>query len=348
MSPRLKILSVPAVVLAFSLPLSAQSLSRTLPVEVEAIAGDLLTADRWDFSRSWLSSDRGKTVVANYGDSLLAETIGGRRYWYALRHDSLSYTGEEDRLTIIRTDSAAFVCPLPLRPGISGAPSSFTASGTGGGRRFAIAETGEVGLSAATGYGTLILAPGDTLRNVLAVRERRSFTAVFPGDSTSASASALVETYRWYDSDGIATLLPVAMQRSVHTPPYDGSTPASAMAYLPDRGEFRVKDNDSRRPEDDETLPDAGAIAAALAAAGVTCDGRTITVEVTMPQPGLTVTVDIIDASGRLYLHESALSSGSADTLTLDCSSLRSGEYIAAIGVETVAVSPEKRLVIIR
>ena len=97
---KLKIPAVFIVTVIYSAVCSAQDLSRRLPTEVEALRGELLLNNRWDFSQQWLSSDRGQTLICNYGDSLLAETVEGRRHWYGLQQDSIIYIGEEDRLTV--------------------------------------------------------------------------------------------------------------------------------------------------------------------------------------------------------------------------------------------------------
>ena len=80
----------------------------------------------------------------------------------------------------------------------------------------------------------------------------------------------------------------------------------------------------------------------------ITCDGRSVTVQVAMPQPGLSVAIDVVDAAGRLYLHECILSSGATDGITVDCSGLRPGQYIAVVGVEELPVEPLKKMIIIR
>ncbi|MDE5567371.1 MAG: hypothetical protein K2J12_02905 [Muribaculaceae bacterium] len=353
MSGKLKIAFVFVLAVALSAVVSAQELSRVLPTEVEPLRGDLLQNDSWDFSQQWMSSDRGKTVICTYGDSLLTETIEGRRLWYGMPHDSILYIGEEDRLTVIAPDSAVMFARRPVEAGFSSGNVPFSAAGTGGGRRFRISETGTLSLSSATQSGTLIIAPGDTLRHVMAVRELRAFTATFPDDSTATTTSAVIETYRWYDAEGLRTLMPVAIQRAVYPSvnggmPDKDAEPSFAMAYLPDRSDVIVNDPKEKEGPDTPVSPDLYAVDAALCAATVYCDGRNVTVAVEMPEVGIIITVDIIDTGGRLYLHESTVSTGAADEVKLVCSGLRSGEYIAAIGVEGLDISPEKRLVIIR
>lgn len=350
---KLKIAFVFVLVVALSAVVRAQELSLRLPTEVEPLPGNLLQNDRWDFSQQWLSSDRGKTVICNYGDSLLTETIEGRRHWYRMSHDSILYIGEEDRLTVIAPDSAVMFARRPVEAGFSSGNVPFSATGTGGGRRFRISETGTLNFSSGAQSGTLIIVPGDTLRHVMAVRELRAFTATFPDDSTAATTSAVIETYRWYDAEGMLTFMPVAVQRAVYPSvnggmPDKDAEPSFAMAYLPDRSEVIVKDLKEKEEPDAPGLPDLEAVAGALAAATVYCDGSNVTVGVEMPEAGILITVDIIDAGGRLYLHESTVSTDAADEVNLDCSGLRAGEYIAAIGAEGLDVSPEKRLVIIR
>ena len=76
---------------AFAPVLMAQT--REFPIEAEAIKGDVLHTNVWDFSLQWLRNDRGRANVQVYGDSLLAETLDGRRFWYSCSGDSVLYRG---------------------------------------------------------------------------------------------------------------------------------------------------------------------------------------------------------------------------------------------------------------
>ena len=314
---------------------------RVFPCERSPLRGDLLSASVWDFSGQWLATDRGRSNVRVYGDSLLAETVNGRRCWYEISADSILYVSEEDRLTSLKTDSAVFSSPRPVAPGFSSS-AAYSSAGLGSGRRFAIIGHGTLSFDSSPGRGLFIPASGDTLRGITVTRERRKFTATFPDDTTSLPVECLVETYRWYDSDGLSSLLPLALQRTVRYGAEEDAEPAYSMALLPDRNGYNGENESGKA--DSEMPVDPEAAAKALREASVTCDGRTVSVNIALPQDGLTVAVDIIDASGRLYLHQTSTSG----SLTVDCSSLRQGEYIAAVSVENVATAPEKRLVLIR
>lgn len=318
-----------------------------LPLALSPLKGNLLQMSAWDFSQQWIAGDKAKTTVCVYGDSLLAETYDGRRFWYDISGDSLLYNGEEDRLTSINLDKPVYISSVPLSHGANNSSPVFSACGKGGGRQFSVSEFGSLEFTSSAQPGVLILAPGDTVSNVLAVREIRNVTA-YPTDDSLATTHLIAETYRWYDSDGLASLLPLAVQRSVYigTSVSLDSNPATSMAFLPERVGF-----DRRRQDDGGDInchqADAAAVEAALKDAIVSCDGRKVTVRVTMPQSELHLTVDIMDAAGRLYLHEDAFSSGTTDEITLDCTSLRQGQYIMATGVEDIAVAPKKELIII-
>ena len=322
-----------------------------LPVEVAPLKGDILNNACWDFSRQDLTEENAGTSVRVYGDSLLSEIFSGRRFWYSLRRDSVSFLGEEDRLTAIVVDSTAFVARTPLNFGFVNGGVTFEAHGKGAGRQFGVRERGSIEFACSTRPGVLILSPGDTITDVLAVRERRYITAVFPEDSVSVPSHLITEIFRWYDSFGTVSLLPVAVQRAMYTVSSltSGSVPVSSAAYLIDTGESgkdRQKRNGDGSP--DELTVDTDAVGAALQDAVISCDGKSVTVSVAMPEPGLSVTIDIIDAPGRLYLHESILSSGATDGITVDCSGLRAGQYIAVVGIEDMPVMPKKKMIIIR
>lgn len=320
-----------------------------LPMALAPLQGDLLHMSIWDFSQQWIAGDKAKTTICVYGDSLLAETYDGRRFWYDIIGDSLLYNGEEDRLTSICLDKPVYISSVPLSHGANNGSPVFSACGKGGGRQFSVSEFGSLEFTSSAQPGVLILAPGDTVSNVLAVRELRYITA-YPTDDSLATTHLIAETYRWYDSDGLESLLPLAVQRSVYIRASVSldSNPATSMAFLPERVGFdRRRQDDGGNGDINSHQADADAVEAALNAAVVSCDGRKVTVRVTMPQSELHLTVDIMDAAGRLYLHEDAFSSGTTEEMTLDCTSLRQGQYIVATGVEDIAVAPKKELIII-
>ena len=319
-----------------------------LPIAVAPLNGDILENAEWDFSHCRLVDDGARTSVRVYGDSLMSEIFDGRRFWYALG-DSVYFMGEEDRLTSIILEKPAFITSTPLLFGFNNPGVGFEAKGLGGGRQFGVCERGSVEFISSTRPGVLILAPGDTINEVLMSRERRFVTANFPSDSASMYFHMIIEIHRWFDIYGTASLLPIAVQRSV----YAGSTisanqkPVFSLAYLPDTGndtKERKRINDNNRTIDSsiEKFEDA------LNEAEIILDGRSITVYVSIPEPEININFDIVDASGYLYLHKSAISSGTAEKITLDCSGLRSGEYIAVVGIEEIPVAPNKKLIIIR
>lgn len=320
-----------------------------LPLVVDPLKGELLDTAVWDFSQQWSGDDRSGTSVHVYGDSLLAETVAGRRYWYCISGDSIFYNGEEDRLTTIVAERPVYMISGPLVPGSANGGITFTAEGKGGGRRFAVSERGTLGFAVARQPGTLILAPGDTVRNAIAVREIRNVEASFPDDSPAASTVMTTVTYRWYDSEGAASLLPLAVQRSVYASAAvtADAEPAVSSAYIPERGSLKNRGHENDSQETDPAA-DVPAIGAALSEASVTCDGRSVTVTAAIPEAGLTLTLDIMDEAGCLYLHDSTVTDGAQSEITLDCRSLRTGRYIAAIGIENIAVAPRKGIIIIR
>lgn len=88
---------------------AASSEELALPVAVGALAGDVLGCGIWDFSRQEILDDDAKTIVRVYGDSLMSETFGSRRFLYSTANDSIYFLGEEDLLTSIVLDNPAFI-----------------------------------------------------------------------------------------------------------------------------------------------------------------------------------------------------------------------------------------------
>ena len=311
---------------------------------VEPLGGDILQNTVWDFSRQNAAFDNARMSVSMYGDSLLSERFDGRSFWYCTRDDSLSFIGEEDRLTLINLNKPAFIAPIPLNFNILNCGMEFVAGGHGGGRQFDIYERGTLEFASSSRPGILILSPGDTIPDVLAVRERRDVVATFSYDADAPSQHLTVETYRWYSASGMTTLLPLAVQRTASTG-RNGSERTYSMAYLPSNEDIDITSRNSGGA--DEKILAFAAIEAALQDAFVTLDGRTITGHFCMPQSRLTVTLDIVDAAGHLYMHKSSISSGENDEIKIDCSGLRIGQYIAVIGVEGMNLESKKQLIII-
>lgn len=313
---------------------------RAFEIEAAPLSGDILESDVWDFSQQWKSSGRAATEVKIYGDTLMAETVNGRRLWYAVVSDSVFYTGEEDRLTNVSLDSMAMVFSIPLRHGFS-STSPFTASGTGAGRRFDVREEGMIDFRVSDRRGILILAPGDTVRAVMASCERRNATCSFPTDSGRTTAM-VVENFRWYDAEGMRSLLPLAVQRTIYFPNGQSGTDATAYsaAFLQNREEMQGH----KTGNDDSVDGDTELLEEILRNAVVAVDGGTVTISVAMPGNGFILTVDVMDVGGRLYLHQRSQTS----SMTIDCSALRGGEYIVALSFENTSCLPEKRYIQIR
>ncbi len=332
------------IILLFSISASAQV--RELPCRVEALSSDPLTTDIWDFSQQWRSDDRNNTTIQVYGDSLLAEAIEGRRYWYSIKSDSIFFCGEEDRLTAIRPDTAALIAIKPISCGFSNGNVAFDAHGTGGGKKFPIAEKVTDETMTSLHPGLLILAPGDTVCNVVAVTERRFALVTFPEDSTATETHTMTETVRWYDVDGLRSLLPIALQHSVYYPYTPSSlVPSYTAAYLPERGEYIVKDPSLG---ENKAEFDYVAIQKALDSATISFDGRRVNASISLYYSGLGIRLDIVDAAGQAFIHQSVVSDGATDEIAVDCSDLRSGEYIAVLSIENTPATPKKELVIIR
>lgn len=349
------------LLLLVSLAVSASSLSaedrtREFPCERSGIRGNLLESSTWDFSRQWLVDDHGRSQVKIHGDTLVSETINGRRCWYRIIGDTIFFQKEEDRLTSIIADRYIFVSKVHARSEAFGSSTPFKASGTGSGGRFAIEENGLIDFTPGR-VGSLILAAGDTLTNVLVTRERRLFTAIFPSQGTDSLANAdigcAIETYRWYTCR-IDDTLPVALQRSIYFPKStdqsgvpilsDDDDPAFAAAYLPDASEISNIIDDTRS-SDEYISMDIGLddIIKSLADATVSFDGKDATVGIRLSLSGMAMTADILDAAGRLYLHKDTESSGGNDLIRIDCSSLRHGDYIVVIRIDAFPDVAEKR-----
>lgn len=308
-----------------------------------------MSMSRWDLSDQWVINDRASTTVKVYGDSLLSETINGRRCWYGIINDSICFEGEEDRLTAIVTDDSvcSFILPLMQSRTIS---AEFTASGTTGGRKFEVRIQGHNTTKTAGSPRSLILAAGDTIHNATLTLEQRSYVVDFVSDTLSPSRIYTIESYRWYDAEGLQSLLPVAVQKTIYSGfEIDKDTKAiSSTCFVRDRLDVDMSKS-KLEPDQGDLNSDTDGMRAALSAAEISLNGRMLTVNADIGNYVTEISIDVMDAGGRLYIHEDFETTQGRVPYSIDCRELRSGEYIVAINAtSTGEVLTEKRYIKIR
>lgn len=283
-------------------------------------------------------------VYEVYGDSLMSETVDGRRQWYAVRPDSILFLKEETALMWIAPERPVPVC----FPGaVAAVEFPFRARGAYS-QRCHLAEDG-VMMSYPPRRGRLVTAPGDTLQ-VTMVAERRRFKTVismdeepFPLDAAGDSLPVYDMTrVRWYTSGD--RLRPVAMQMDSRLLAPDGKeTGAMSAAYIMSAPMRREMAEDTGT--DEQSLSDA--VSSALRGAAVGYSSGKIRIAVNGGETELRIAADITDEGGILYFHEEAFASAGGVTIEIPTASLVHGRYIVTLSsADTPAV--EKRLVVVR
>lgn len=179
-------------------------------------------AREWSFE-SVRHCDNPAVAYHCYGDTLLNERIEDRCYWYALRSTGAVLIKEETSLMEFFPDTEMPAAVL----GVAGLETVQAFTGRGHYcRKFALAEEGEIALSAATD-GVMVM-PSGVRRHAVMTAERRSMlsslspdSAPFPLALHMDSLTTSVRTvYRWHVT---GNRLPVAVMLDVESFDFDGS-----------------------------------------------------------------------------------------------------------------------------
>lgn len=308
-------------------------------LERRAIPCDDFSGTVWtvmDFEPA--DEDMGASYAA-YGDTLLSETVDGRRIWYFLRGDTALMVREETDLMEAVPDTLVTAWDWNM----TGTPISSPMTTRGMySQMFHITTEGS-----AEAYppveGRLVATPGDTIPTIM-TRERRRFRSLITARPVSLPMDGSADTLRIYEvthtrwySRGNRTY-PLARQTDTRIFSSDGNmTGEYSAAYIADA---TLRD----RCDTPQNMDNAD-IARALKSASATCSSGHIRVGVDGGDAGFVLTVDVTDEGGILYSHKEAWAKGPT-TVDISTLGMPSGRYIVTIGSTATPVT-EKRLLII-
>jgi hypothetical protein len=270
-----------------------------------------------------------------YGDSLLSETVGNRREWYALKNDSALWLREETPLLTLTPAESIPVNGFGMSKEISDI-HEFTAHGIYS-NDIPITEWGKITpMPSITGQ---LIINNDTIVANLISEKREFHTHIQQGEAPDTITTYQITRHRWYRP---GERIPVALQCDIKFLTDSSHVETFSKVYLADIGNKVSHDAES----DDNTTAIQKlneAIAEALTTATVTVAGCQITVGVdsdTLPSNTL-FSADIMDSAGILYLHQEPQAVDMGE-LTVDASSLSYGRYVIAINCNG---QTEKRLI---
>ena len=279
------------------------------------------------------------TSYAAYGDTLLSETVDGRRIWYFLRGDTALMVREETDLMEAVPDTLVTAWDWNM----TGTPISSPMTTRGMySQMFHITTEGS-----AEAYppveGRLVATPGDTIPAIM-TRERRVFRSLITAGPVSPQMVESADTLpvyevthtRWYGHGD--RIYPLARQTDTRIIAPDGKVAGEYSAAY-------IADAPLREQHDTPQNMDGTGIARALKSASAACSSGHISVGVDGGDAGFVLTVDVTDEGGILYSHKEAWAKGPT-TVDISTLGMPSGRYIVTIGSTATPVT-EKRLLII-
>lgn len=277
------------------------------------------------------------TSYAAYGDTLLSETVDGRRIWYFLRGDTALMVREETDLMEAVPDTLVTAWDWNM----TGTPISSPMTTRGMySQMFHITTEGS-----AEAYppveGRLVATPGDTIPAIM-TRERRVFRSLITAGPVSPQMVESADTLpvyevthtRWYGHGD--RIYPLARQTDTRIFSSDGKmTGEYSAAYIADATLRGLCDTPQNMDNAD--------IARVLKSASATCSAGHIRVSVNGGDPGFVLTIDVTDEGGILYRHEEILAKG-ATTIEISTTGMPPGRYIVTLGSIVTPVTEKKLL----
>ncbi len=337
--------------------------------EVMAVPSHVAAGSKcvWDFSMLEQTGERHETIyMADSADCLTS--IDER----CIRRNVVSPTGvyvctDETPLYKFEYDNQLQVLRFPLCYGDS---AGFAVSGGGlycKTRRIAFTGNGTI---SADGYGRLVLEDGDTIDNVLLVRHIQTKDVRMDIDSVALDATDYrterTETRMWYAPGYRYPLFEVVTSTSLcHGTPV--ASASVAYRYLPQQQAASLYDpvNEEIREavaggrylagasftggRDTDASTDGDGNGDGMAGAGilndldVTVSGGMVSVSYSLTESA-SVTALVCDASGIVYRRGESASIAGGNSMTVNCSGLRHGEYILYLNVNGQVTDSKIRL----
>ena len=327
----------------------------------------------WDFTQLDFS---GRESPACYTEEeayegLIVGTEFNTRHYYQASTDSLLLRGYENNLTKVEYDRPELLLLLPLTYG-ERQETLFHGTACYCERLFLrLFGTTSVEVDAT---GSMLLPSGDTLRHVSRVhiqklkaeqqypqlttgQELKAYvdSLTFTGDSIRQRMQdgrqlMLTDTYRWYAAGYRYPIL-----ESMAYGPQGAEPLQTVTLYCPPEEQHTLYDEDNellrqllaeadRHAAGGSNDGDGGNAPSPLSRCAVGVNGGTVTIDYDLTQPA-TISALVCNTQGMLFLQQSQASeAGTGHQLTLDCHTLRHGEYILYLSVNGQVTSQKVSL----
>lgn len=316
----------------------------------------------WDF-RQLEVSDREYPVCYTEEEAYDGLTVGtafNTRHYYQTSTDSLLLRGYENNLTKVEYDQPELLLHLPLTYG-ERQETLFHGTACYCERLFLrLFGTTSVEVDAT---GSMLLPSGDTLRHVSRVhiqklKAEQQYPQLTTGQELKAYVDSLIftgdsirlrmhdgrqlmqtDTYRWYAAGYRYPIL-----ESVAYGPQGAEPLQTVTLYCPPEEQRSLYDEQNeqlrqllaeadRHAAGGSNDGDGGNAPSSMSRYAVGVNGGTVTINYDLTQPA-TISALVCNTQGMLFLQQSQTSpAGTGYQLTLNCSALRSGEYVVYMNV---------------
>ena len=305
-----------------------------------ADAGKGGSGQTWDFS--WADAQEGTHGITYTGDSIIAGLEDGIISRYHVCDGTLCLIEVETPLTTMRYD-----CPIPLLRFPMEVGDTLSSRFCGNGYYCDSQPTKDTGelFTIADGEGKLILTEEDTLYNVIRLHSIRSVAHSIAHDSVSMGAGTIKQTieerYTWY-ARGFRYPVLSFLSRTNYSDMQPVSLHQAGFRFLPEQQRLLPDSVNEAIANDDLAARQRqgcqqeswhSAATSVLTGHHVTIHGKNVNVSYELNAPAHVILL-VAGVSGILHQwrEQDCEDSGKYDT-SLDCTSLRQGQYILYINV---------------
>ena len=338
-----------------------------------SVAGEGAENILWDFSGL---EPKGNSFTVTYTEEeayegLIVGTEFNTRHYYQASTDSLLLRGYENNLTKVEYDRPELLLHLPLTYG-ERQETLFHGTACYCERLFLrLFGTMSVEVDAT---GSMLLPSGDTLRHVSRVhiqklKAEQQYPQLTTGQELKAYVDSLTftgdsirqrmhdgrqlmqtDTSRWYAAGYRYPIL-----ESMAYGPQGAEPLQTVTLYCPPEEQHTLYDEDNellrqllaeadRHAAGGSNDGDGGNAPSPLSRCAVGVNGGTVTIDYDLTQPA-TISALVCNTQGMLFLQQSQASeAGTGHQLTLDCHTLRHGEYILYLSVNGQVTSQKVSL----
>ncbi len=312
----------------------------------------------WDFSNSTLT-DKYKITYLSDQDSLFYVITHKDVNKYVLDGNRLLWAGYENRQSNMNSSIAPSVMSLPLTFGEK-TETEYLLTGKYSNSFFQV-EVGTV-VSIADAHGDLVLPGGDTITNLLRVKETKLFHTAISTEEIKLPLDTVTDTiplqetitYRWFS---LSSLIPVAIYTESNVYVKGEIVLKEESGFLMDSDEVKFSMKNHTETADSKKYFQQGLASHSInniniGNLAITIQGKELEAKYNITshtEKSAKTTVSIVGLQGYIYYQETyKVSTGQPHKVRLDTSPLQPGDYMIVVSIDGNESSTEKRLLKIR